>query len=482
MSLNSIVRLPQSLALRLTLWYAAIFALSSAAVFIFLYFLISTTIAQRTDQDLYEDLDEFAAFLSEGGIERVKTEMALDTKETEAETTYLRLWSRDGRQLTATNLSSWSALGTLPTALLREVRDGEPLTETLHLAQREHGVRRVVGTIGPDVVLEMGQSLEADEELIATILHGFLLMLTAVFLFGGPIGWFMARRALGAIGKVTRTAEEIARGALDRRVPVGSQGDELDLLAVTFNTMLNRIQALIIGMREMTDNLAHDLRSPLGRIRTAAEMALTSPERKAERGSLAINVIEECDRLLEIINTTLDIAEAESGAAKLKLTEIDLVDLVLDACDLFQTVAEDNRVTVTTDLPKHCYVLGDHQRLQRVVANLLDNALKYTIAGGTVAISLLENSSKVKLAFADSGVGISADEQSRIFERFYRCDRSRAQGGNGLGLSLALAIARAHGGDISVTSVLGQGSTFVLELTRPLPVPSTQIADDAQSA
>lgn len=473
MSLNNIMRLPQSLALRLTLWYAGIFALSSALVFIFLYLLISTTIAQRTDQDLHEDLDEFAAFLSEDGIERVKTEMALDIKLAEAETAFLRLWNRDGRQLAATDLASWSDLGTLSPTLLREVRDGEPFTETLRLAQHEHGVRRVLGAIGPDVLLEIGQSLQADEELIASILHGFLLMLVAVFLIGGPIGWFLARRALGAIGKVTRTADAIARGALDRRVPVGPQGDELDLLAVTFNTMLNRIQALIIGMREMTDNLAHDLRSPLGRIRTAAEMALTGPERKAERGSLAINVIEECDRLLEIINTTLDIAEAESGAAKLNLANIDLVELVLDACDLFQTVAEDNRITLATDLPRQCLILADRQRLQRVVANLLDNALKYTAAGGTVTVSLLENDSKVKLAIADSGIGISTDEQSRIFERFYRCDRSRAQGGNGLGLSLALAMARAHGGDISVTSVLGRGSTFTLELPRALPVTST---------
>lgn len=473
MSLSNILRLPQSLALRLTLWYAGIFALSSALVFIFLYFLISTTITQRTDQDLHEDLDEFAAFLNEGGIERVKTEMALDVKQAEAETSFLRLWNRDGRQLAATDLASWSDLGTLAPTLLREVRDGEPFTETLDLVQREHGVRRVVGVIGPNVLLEIGQSLEADEELLASILHGFLLMLVAVFLFGGPIGWFLARRALGAIGKVTRTADAIARGALDRRVPVGSQGDELDLLAVTFNTMLNRIQALIIGMREMTDNLAHDLRSPLGRIRTAAEMALTNSERKAERGSLAINVIEECDRLLEIINTTLDIAEAESGAAKLNLGRLDLVELVLDACDLFQTVAEDNRITVTTDLPEHCYILADRQRLQRVVANLLDNALKYTPAGGAVTISLLNKDSKIKLAIADTGVGISAEEKSRIFERFYRCDRSRAQGGNGLGLSLAVAMARAHGGDISVTSILDQGSTFTLELPHSLPVPST---------
>ena len=457
--------------MRLTIWYAAIFALSSLLIFVFVYLLISTFIAERTDEDLQEDIAEFSTFFQTQGIEHVKTQMALDTKGREAEKVFLRLWTGDGRLLAGSDLSSWPGLQAVPTEVLREVDAGKgPVVEAVRLPAREHATRRILGSIGPGLVLEIGQSLEDDEELIATILQGFLSTLAAVFLLGGPIGWFMARRALGAIGKLTRTANEIARGALDRRVPVGSQGDELDHLAQAFNTMLDRIQALIVGMREMTDNLAHDLRSPLGRIRTAAEMSLTSPERKSERAALAINVIEECDRLLEIINTTLDIAEAESGAAKLKISEVDLVDVVLDACDLFQTVADDRQVTVTSELPKQCRVPGDRQRLQRVFANLLDNALKYTPAKGHVTISLIEDDSQVMLSIADTGIGVSADELSRIFERFYRCDRSRGQGGNGLGLSLALAIVRAHGGDISVTSTLGEGTSFTVVLARFLPV------------
>ena len=475
MFLNNIRRLSHSLALRLTIWYAAIFALSSLLIFVFVYLLISTFIAERTDEDLQEDIAEFSTFFQTQGIEHVKTQMALDTKGREAEKVFLRLWTGDGRLLAGSDLSSWPGLQAVPTEVLREVDAGKgPVVEAVRLPAREHATRRILGSIGPGLVLEIGQSLEEDEELIATILQGFLSTLAAVFLLGGPIGWFMARRALGAIGKLTRTANEIARGALDRRVPVGSQGDELDHLAQAFNTMLDRIQALIVGMREMTDNLAHDLRSPLGRIRTAAEMSLTSPERKSERAALAINVIEECDRLLEIINTTLDIAEAESGAAKLKISEVDLVDVVLDACDLFQTVAEDRRVSVSTVLPEQCRVPGDRQRLQRVVANLLDNALKYTPAEGSVTISLSEDDCHIILSVVDTGVGVAANELTRIFERFYRCDRSRGQGGNGLGLSLALAIVRAHGGDISVTSTLGVGTRFSVTLARVLPAQSLQ--------
>jgi signal transduction histidine kinase len=338
--------------------------------------------------------------------------------------------------------------------------------ETLTLPHREYKARSIYGMIAPDLVLQIGESVEDDEEFIEALLNGFFVTLATVIVLGGPIGWFMARRALRGVEELTRTASEIAGGALDRRVEVRSGEHELDTLAHTFNTMLDRIQALIIGMREMTDNLAHDFRSPLARIRASAEMALAGDQSKADWESLAANTTEECDRLLEMINSTLDIAEAESGAAKLKLTDIDLVDVVLAARELFQTVAEDRRITIATDLPRQFRIRGDLQRLQRVVANLLDNSLKYTPAGGHVAITLLDEGQQIKLSIEDTGIGMSADELAHIFERFYRCDRSRSEHGNGLGLSLALAFVRAHGGDITVTSTSGQGSKFTVVLPR----------------
>jgi signal transduction histidine kinase len=294
----------------------------------------------------------------------------------------------------------------------------------------------------------------------------------------------MARRALRGVEEITRTANEIADGDLDRRVEVRSRGDELHRLAETFNTMLDRIQALIVGMREMTDNLAHDLRSPLARIRACAEMALAGGEAREELESLAINTTEECDRLLEMINITLDIAEAESGAAKLRLTNLDLVSLVRDACELFQTVAEDKQIVIATDLPEQCRLEGDLPRLQRVVANLLDNALKYTPPQGKVTITLIDEGQRLRLFVEDTGIGIPTQDVSRIFRRFYRCDRSRSEHGNGLGLSLALAFVRALGGDITVTSAVGKGSTFSVALPRSPHggKPQRQAAERGQAA
>jgi signal transduction histidine kinase len=366
----------------------------------------------------------------------------------------------------STDLSSWQGLEKPDHATFQAIEEDEPLLATLKLTDRDYPVRTVYGAIGPNTVLQVGETLENDEEFLATLFKGFLFILVVMILLGGPIGWFLAQRSLRGVQEVTRTATEIAKGSLDRRVQVGSSSDELDYLAQAFNSMLDRIQNLIQGMREMTDNLAHDLRSPVARIRASAEMALNNGSSNTDWTTLASDTTEECDRLLAMINTTLDIAEAESGAAKLKITQLDLVDLVEDACDLFHTVAEDKKLSLVSKCPPTCRIQGDLQRLQRVVANLLDNAVKYTPEGGKIVVNLVDNEQLVHLTIADTGVGISLWELPKIFQRFYRCDWSRSKFGNGLGLSLALAFARAHGGDITVDSTPGEGSVFTFTLAK----------------
>jgi heavy metal sensor kinase len=456
--------LRHTLALRLTLWYAGIFVGSSILAFSVVYLVLVSTVQERTDDDLEEDLEEFTALMQSGGLDRVRAEVDLEVQGG-ASDSFFGLWTADGRQLLARGFGA-SSVGVPGEDALRLGEADEPILKTLLLPEEELRMRVIQGAIGPGVVLQVGQSLEEDEEFLHAALHGFLLALAAVLLLGGPIGWFMARRALRGVNEVTRTATRIAEGALDQRVAAGTGGDEIALLARAFNLMLDRIQALIHGMREMTDNLAHDFRSPLARIRAGADMSLAADRSKEEWASLAGSTTEECDRLMEMIDATLDIAEAESGAAKLKITDVDLVDLVLGACDVFKTVAEDKEVAITSELPDRCHIQGDLHRLQRVVANLVDNALKYTSPGGEISIRLVDEGEAVRLSVADTGPGLPADQLPRIFERFYRADRSRSSRGNGLGLSLALAFVRAHGGDITVSSDPEQGSTFTVVLTR----------------
>lgn len=465
--IEALARAGRSLALRLTLWYAAIFALSSIVAFALAYGLVASFVAQRTDDELSEDLRDLAVLFEQQGLEGVLREIALDTQGKDAEDVYFRLWSGDGRLLAATDLAAWPELQRAPLLAL-PAPGQEPRLDRFDRESEGDSVRTAVGRIAQGVVLETGYSLADDEAFLDEMLRGFALALACVLVLGGPVGWLIARRALRGVGAITRAAAEIADGELDRRVPVGARGDELDRLASIFNTMLDRIQALVFGMRDMGDNLAHDLRGPLARMRASAEISLAGAAASAAHETLAADTIEECDRLLEMLNTTLDIAEADAGAAKLDSGRVDLAEVLRAAAELFQPVAEDSRVELAIDAPSHCWIVGDRQRLQRVVANLVDNALKYTPPGGRVRAALQHHGKQVRLTVEDTGVGIAHEELQRVFLRFYRGDSSRSQRGFGLGLSLARSFVRAHGGEITVRSTPGGGSTFTVELQADL--------------
>jgi signal transduction histidine kinase len=248
---------------------------------------------------------------------------------------------------------------------------------------------------------------------------------------------------------------------------VKTRGDEIDQLAMTFNQMLDRIQTLVTEIKEMSDNIAHDLRSPITRIRGIAEVTLTNGKSMDEYENMAASTIEECDRLLDMINTMLMISKTESGVDKLSRQEINLAGLIREACELFEPTAEDKRVTLSCDAPNESHLIGDNRMIQRMLSNLLDNAIKYTPSGGKVNVSVSENEKgDVIITVKDTGVGISPNDLPRIFDRFYRCDQSRSNSGIGLGLSLARAIARAHGGEITATSTPNQGSTLTVTLPK----------------
>ena len=246
-----------------------------------------------------------------------------------------------------------------------------------------------------------------------------------------------------------------------------AKGDEIDQLAITFNQMLDRVEKLLTELKEMTDNIAHDLKSPITRMRGAAEVTLTTGKSLGEYEAMAASTVEECDRLLDMINTMLLISKTEAGVDKLNLGEIDLARVIRDACELFRPSGEDKGIALSCETPEALQVTGDIRMIQRMLSNLLDNSIKYTPPGGKVRVVVYEKEQRdVLISIQDTGVGITGPELPRIFERFYRGDQSRSQAGIGLGLSLARAIARAHGGDITVTSVPGEGSTFFVSLPK----------------
>jgi signal transduction histidine kinase len=293
--------------------------------------------------------------------------------------------------------------------------------------------------------------------------------LIVVVALSAGVGWFMAKRALSGVEAVTRAAEDISKGALDRRVSLKGHSDEIDRLAETFNAMVDRIQALISQMKEITENIAHDLRSPITRMRGMAEMALSTAGPEEEWIEAAGTIIEECDRLLGMINAALDISEAETGLAKVQAEEVDLVVLVRDVCELFEPAAEDRGVALEIEAPPSLPVSCDLRKIQRVLSNLLDNAIKYTVRGGHVEVHVEARPEGAMLSVQDTGIGISDADLPHVFERFYRGEKSRSEVGNGLGLSLAQAFVLIHGGTITAWSEQGKGTKVVVTLPKLAP-------------
>jgi heavy metal sensor kinase len=280
------------------------------------------------------------------------------------------------------------------------------------------------------------------------------------------VGWLLARRALMGVKTVTQTATSIAGHDLSRRVPIKGTKDEIDQLAIAFNDMLERIETVLKSMKEITDNIAHDLRSPITRMRGVAEMALFNETFSEEHAAMAGTVVEESDRLLGIINAMLSISEAESGLTKLSCEELDLVLLLRDVCDLFQPLAEDKSIRLVVDGPSSLPLSCDRQKLQRVFANLLDNAIKYTAKKGQITLTAEGKDREIVVTVEDTGSGISREDMPYIFDRFFRSEKSRSEPGSGLGLSLAKALVVVHGGTITANSDVGHGSRFTVTLPR----------------
>jgi heavy metal sensor kinase len=462
---QKITDIRHTLAFRLTLWYAGIFMLSACLAFLFFYLLITSVMRQQTDQALSSEVRTFSTILSTQGPEAVKRQAFLQAQAAGEKKIFFRLLYITGQVFSSSNMTDWRDIGINKTAVNRLLDSRSPVFDTISIPDRKHKIRVLYAVIGPGMILQLGQSLENHTRIIEVFRKVFITTMLILFALAVVVGWFMARRALVGVETVTRTARRISEGSLEKRVPVKNRADEIDQLALTFNQMLDRIETLVTGIKEMSDNIAHDLKSPITRIRGIAEVSLTAGSSLQEYESMAAGTIEECDRLLDMINTMLIISRTEAGVNQLDCQNLDIANLVRDACDIFQSPAEDKGLTLVCNGPENISLIGDIRLIQRMVANLLDNAIKYTPANGKIDVSVSAGANQsVQIAVQDNGVGISAKDREHIFERFYRCDPSRSQAGTGLGLSFARAVARAHNGDITVDSTPGEGSTFIVKL------------------
>jgi signal transduction histidine kinase len=464
MSSRKTTDLKSSLLFRLTVLYAATFTVLAAIGFTVFYYKIYSVTIERIDQDLFEETRRYADIMADSGFAAVRLKISQETKIEDADEEFFRVLKINGEILTSTDMAAWGNVDNRHVYEKLKNSESGYVSQTITLTGGDKA-RVLTAAIGPAILLQIGEILEEANEYLDIFRNLLAMLIATLIICSTAIGWYLARRSLAGMQEVTLAAEDITKGDYNRRVEVDGQLNEIRRLGDAFNTMLDRIQTLLESMQQINDNIAHDLRSPLARIRGIAEMTIVKDKSIEDFKEMAVSTIEECDTLIDMINTMLDITEIEAGVNEAKMEKFDLVELVSSACDLFRPIAESKKIRLQSNFPESLQWRSDRKRMQRIVTNLLENAIKYTSTDGSVTVSAENEKGIVKIDIKDTGSGIAESDIPFIFQRFYRCDQSRSKGGVGLGLSLVKAYTESMKGTVLVSSDLGRGSIFSLRFS-----------------
>ncbi|MEZ5452335.1 MAG: ATP-binding protein [Thiothrix sp.] len=431
-------------AFRLSLVYALIFSIVAAGALGFIYRMAKGQMQQQTDDRLQLETDALLNLYRNMAVEGLIDAIRVRNSENGSRYLISRLVHRS--QLDLTKDIDFEAVSQNPTQVVTTL----PLSHVIGEKGHDEPARLML-TILPGgyqllVVTDLKEQHTLLDRLLQTVLAASAIIFTLALAGGSFMGYNVQRR----INAVSQTANDIISGDLSRRMPVTSRNDEFDSLSRVLNTMLARTEQLMQSMREVTDNLAHDLRNPLNRLRNRLEATQYHPNDQNDYPQLVQDTIVEVDDLIRTFNALLSIAQIESAQQRKDWAEVDLGALAEELADLYTAVAEEENITLTYHAEPGLHIHGHRQLLAQAITNLLDNAVKYTPAGGHIDLNASALNGHILISVADNGPGIPPDKRGQVFKRFTRLDNARSTPGNGLGLSLVKAVADLHGAEVQL--------------------------------
>jgi signal transduction histidine kinase len=440
---TALIRLLASTPFRLTLACIGTFVVATAAIVALVAWRANDLLTNEVVHTLAAEITGLREQFEAGGPERLAA--VVDERAAQPGSSLYLLVDAVGRKI-AGNLPS------LPAELAHA--NGGTVFRYVRHTDVQGSERRGVGVALPvpgGLVLVVGRDIEDLHRFAGTMGRLGLLGIGLIALLGTGAGVLISRSMLRRIDAVTQASRTIMAGDLAKRIPRNNSGDELDRLSASLNAMLARIEELIMALREVSDNIAHDLKTPLTRLRNRAEAALRAPDGAASYRDALTKTIEEADELIKTFNSLLLIARLEGGTIAENMAAVDPAAIIGDVAELYEPVAEEAGMSLKISAPRGLSLVANRELISQAVANLVDNAIKYAGTGNSgdaIGITLRGTADGVEISVADRGPGVAPGDRERALRRFVRLEESRSRPGSGLGLSLVAAVAHLHGGSI----------------------------------
>jgi signal transduction histidine kinase len=469
-----VIELLKSSTFRLALAYFGVFAASMVVVLGLIYWQTVVYADQQTDETIDAEITGLAEQYRQRGLTGL-IEVIADRSDPARGGQMLYLLTDGQQHPLAGNLSRWPDAEVEPDGWMRFTLEPERSgNRPPHVAQATSFL------LAGGYQLLVGRDLAERSQFTHRIVTALGWSAALTIMLGLVSGLVLSRRVLARIESINRASDRVMAGEFGRRIPVKGSGDEFDRLAQNLNAMLDRIERLMAGIRQVSDNIAHDLRTPLGRLRARLETALRDESGDpAHHRDALVDAIADADQLLATFAALLQIAEAEAGTIRTDMGPLDLAALVADLVDFYEPLAEEKAIALRAQLPQERLdVRGNRHLLGRALSNLVENAIKYTPESGHATVTLGRDGDLARICVADNGPGVPPEERERVFDRFVRLEQSRTSEGKGLGLSLARAVIGLHGGVIRLEDN-APGLRVVVEL--PLLAPAEPASRNAAS-